>query len=410
VRAAEPAKPAYEVLKHSDTLYEFRAKDLGYIVKAMASIGPDGVLLVETGTRQNLPELRDSIKRLGGGEPRFVINSHSHGEHWDGNIALGKGPVYIGHPNYRKALRSNTFLFQELDQAILPQVTVEEGLSLHFNEEEIRIKAFPGAHDNSDLVIWFTKSKVAFVGALVTTLKIPTVDGLKGDIRRYPEVTRKVLEYLPEDVKLVPGHGENATHGQGEQFLGMLEQTAAKVREGIAQGKSLETMNKEDLLKEWAGWETSYSNRAYWLSALYQGFSGQADARKAKPGIFEPMHRALKEKGPAGVAPAYLELKRGFPDTFRFEDRDLWGITATLEDEGRFREAIAFAELLLQEFPKSRFIPRVHALLGSCHQKLGDPQKALFHFRKALELNPNDEGAKRAIESLEAPPAAPAAK
>lgn len=394
------SEPAYEVMKLSDTLYELRAEDSGIIVKVLASIGPDGVLLVESGQKEMVPALLKTLKRLGGGAPRIVINSHSHQEHWDGNRALGPAPVYIAHENYRKALQSNRVLYLELDQRILPQVTVNDSLTLQFNGEEIRIKSFAGAHDDSDLVIWFTRSKVAFVGALATAMKLPTVDGLRGDIRRYPEVTRTVLEYLPAEVKLVPGHGEDATHAQGERFLEMLEQTAALVRRGIAEGKSLEALDQEDLLKDWGSWETSYSNRAYWLSALYDGYTGKAAAFAAKKTIHEPLHAVLKEKGPDAVPAAYDDLKARFPQEYRFDARSLLVISGTLLEEGKRREAIPFLELLLRDFPEGRHVARTRENLGDAYRATRQKARAAEHYRAALKLEPENAKLEAKLKAL----------
>lgn len=397
--ATAASEPVYQVMKLSDTLYELRAEDSGIIVKVLASVGPDGVLLVESGEKQMVPALLKTLKRLGGGAPRIVINSHSHQEHWDGNRALGPAPVYIAHENYRKALRSNRNLYLELDQRILPQVTVNDSLTLHFNGEEIRIESFAGAHDDSDLVIWFTRSKVAFVGALVTAMKLPTVDGLRGDIRRYPEVTRKVLEYLPAEVKLVPGHGEDANHAQGERFLEMLEKTAALVQRGIAEGKTLEALDQEDLLGDWSSWETSYSNRAYWLSALYDGYTGKAAAFAAKKTIHEPLHAVLRAKGPDAVPAAYDDLKARFPE-YRFDERSLLVISGTLLEEGKHREAIPFLELLLRDFPQGRHVARTRENLGDAYRATRQKARAAEYYRAALELEPQNAKLEAKLKAL----------
>lgn len=396
--SAEP-KPTYEVLKLSDSLFELRI-DIGYIVKVLASVGPDGVLLVDSGTAESGKNLQETLKKLGGGDPKIVILSHSHGEHLEGNRALGAGPLYIGQANLRKRLQSGAFLFQELPEGILPRLTVSDEMSLFWNGEEIRVRSFAGAHDNSDLVVWFTKSKVAFVGALVTALHLPTVDGATGDIRRYPEITRKVLDFLPADVKLVPGHGDDATHAQGLQFLEMLEKTAALVQAGIARGKDLDSLTKEDLLKDWATWEVSYSNRAYWLRALYEGYTGTTAARNALPGIHEFLFAAFKSQGAEAAVQKYLELKAQHPKEYRFDERTVFGIAATLLGEEKYKESIPFFELALQEFPTSRYVPYIHDYASQAYEAVGDKPSAIQHLKQLLEINPKNEDAAKRLQAL----------
>ena len=396
--AAEEAPPTYEPRRLSPTLYELRI-DIGYMIKVLASIGPDGVLLVDTGGAENVKELMATLTKLGGGTPKIIILSHSHGEHWEGSRAIGAGPLYIGHENLRRRLQNGPFQFLELPETILPRLTLRDTLSIHFNGEEIRIRSFAGAHDDSDLVVWFTGSKVAFIGALAGAHKLPTVDGSTGDIRRYPEITRAVLDYLPADVLLVPGHGEDASHADGVQFLEMLEKTAALVRGEIAKGKDLEALNQADLLKEWQSWEVSYSNRAYWLRALYEGWTGVKAAQNALKTVHGPLFAAYREKGAEAAVRKYRELKALQPKDYLFDDRSLVGIAYTLAGEGKNHEAIPFFELLLGEFPESRYETFALDGLSRAYEAVGDQAKAVATLSKLLARDPaNIEVARRLKE------------
>ena len=66
------------------------------------SVGTDGVLIVD----DQLPELADKIKaaiaELGSGDIAYVVNTHWHFDHADGNNALGPdGVTIISHDNAR---------------------------------------------------------------------------------------------------------------------------------------------------------------------------------------------------------------------------------------------------------------------------------------------------------------------
>lgn len=393
-------KPTYHVLKLSDTLYELRI-DVGFIVKVLASIGPDGTLLVDAGSGENGKELLSALDKLGCKEPRIVILSHSHEEHWGGARIIGKGPLYIGHENLRYRLLNGPYAFLNLPENILPQLTTKDGLTIHFNGEEIRIRAFAGAHDDSDLVVWFTKSKVAYVGALVTACKLPTVDYANGNICQYPSTTRNVLNFLPEDVKLVPGHGEDATHAEGLFFLDMLEKTAALVKEGITRGKDLETMLKEDLLKGWKSWEVSYSSRAYWLSALYDGYSGQASARLALKTIHGLLFEAYKTGGSLAAIQSFYDTRAKHPNEYRFDDRSLYSIAAILVEEGKNKDAIPFLEVIIKEFPKGRFVLPCLDTLCQAYLIEGNKPLAIRTLKQILERVPDNKDAANRLRNLE---------
>lgn len=69
---AEAQKPIHEILKLEEGLFEFHAKDEGCFCTALVSTGPDGVLLVETGSAALMPKPLDEIKRPGRGFPTYA--------------------------------------------------------------------------------------------------------------------------------------------------------------------------------------------------------------------------------------------------------------------------------------------------------------------------------------------------
>ena len=72
---------------------------------ALASIGPQGVSIVDTGFPPFVPKYRAAIAELGGGDIRFAINTHWHDDHAEGNKVLGPdGTLLIAHANSRDML------------------------------------------------------------------------------------------------------------------------------------------------------------------------------------------------------------------------------------------------------------------------------------------------------------------
>lgn len=395
--AAQERRPTWEAVRLADGLFELRTDGGGYVVKVLASIGPDGVLLVDSGQRRAAADLLETLRRLGGGVPRIVVNSHSHQEHVAGNLGLGQGPLVVGHARLRERLTQGALLFAGYDEDSLPRLTVTDELAIRFNGDEIRVKAFPGAHDDCDLVVHFTRARVAFVGALVTAVKFPSVDS-EGDALRYPEISRKVLDWLPPDVRLVPGHGEDATVAQGREFVEMLEQTTALVRAELARGQDLEAMRKQDLLARWASCEVSYVKRDDWLVSLVEALTRPANPGPRRPTVHEPLHEALEKQGPSGIAPAYDELRRR--GAHEIDDLAMAEIGYVLWTSDRIADAVPFFELSLRDHPRGRYANLSHRYLARIRRTQGDRAGALHHYRKALEADPADERARRELDEL----------
>src|ERR1700685_3892958 len=139
-----------------------------------ASLGPDGVLIVDTEYSPLADKIDAALKAIGLTDKpvRFVIDTHYHSDHSDGNAAwAARGATLISNDNLRKRLEAGSssgngpggaIHIQQPAQpeAALPMITFTDVLALHFNDEEIRVMHFPAAHTDGDGVVYFTKNHV----------------------------------------------------------------------------------------------------------------------------------------------------------------------------------------------------------------------------------------------------------
>ncbi|MBP7147540.1 MAG: MBL fold metallo-hydrolase [Acidobacteria bacterium] len=390
------AGPTYTATRLSGAIYQLSADAGGYPVKVLASIGPDGILLVDTGPAELRDDLRVALAGLMPGVPRIIINTHSHVEHLGGNTAFGAGPLIIGHAALRARLRSGPFLFDELPDDALPRLTFVEEMRLHFNGEEIRLVPFPGAHDDSDVVVWFTGSKIAAVGGVCNGRHFPSVDGETGDVTRYPDVVARLIALLPPDVLLVPGHGENGTLDDARAFHDMLVQTAAVIRAGLAAQKDAPTLEREDVLARWKAYEIAYADRSYWVRALVKGYG---PGREARPRPWEQLFRAWKQGGIEAVRARYAWIKANEGQSWLLDDKLLFSIGYRLLQRG-LPDARAFFQMSLDQFPKGSYAFAAHELIGDLQRSEGDLEGARASYRRALELQPGDPGVSAKLEAL----------
>ena len=140
------------------------------------SVGADGVLIVDDQFAPLADKIRAAIGELGGGDPAFVLNTHYHGDHTGGNAHFGEKGVIVAHRNVRNRLAARRVDDRPLPEAALPEITFDEGLSIHFNGEELRVVHFPKAHTDGDGVVFFTGSNVVHTGDLFFNGRFPYVD------------------------------------------------------------------------------------------------------------------------------------------------------------------------------------------------------------------------------------------
>lgn len=202
------------------------------------SAGEDGVLVIDSQFQELAPKLKAALAGLKPGAPRFLVNTHFHGDHTGGNEALGQGAVLVAHENVRARL-----LDEQKAKGMLPTVTYADGLSLHFNGEEVRLLHVAGAHTDGDTVVWFKGSNVVHLGDLYFELGYPFIDVASGgNVLGLIEGLERLIAELPDDVKLIPGHGKVTGKKELVEYLAMLNTVTERVRSGLAQKKDVDAL------------------------------------------------------------------------------------------------------------------------------------------------------------------------
>lgn len=175
-----------------------------------ASIGPDGILLVDTGYGPLADTVREALRKLAPGAPlRFLVNTHHHEDHSAGNARLSAEAAVIGHPAARAEMaKPHDFLEQTLPArpaAGLPGLTAGGPMTIHFNGEEIRILPIPG-HTSGDLAVLFTGSGVVHLGdAYFPGETAPLIDPGK-DVEGFLRYTDELLQQVPDGAIVLTGH------------------------------------------------------------------------------------------------------------------------------------------------------------------------------------------------------------
>ena len=220
------------------------------------SVGPDGILLVDDKFAPLAPKIQAALKGISDKPVRFVINTHFHGDHTNGNEVFGPISTVIAHENTRKRMMAGRGADSPPAPAVaLPIITFEDKVSVHLNGEDITATHFPSAHTDTDVVVFFPQSKVLHMGDEFFNGVFPFIDtegggSAKGLIANI----EKILPTLPADVKIIPGHGPLATAKELRAFLDMMKDSVRIVEAGIKSKKSLDQLKKAKPLAKYDSW------------------------------------------------------------------------------------------------------------------------------------------------------------
>ena len=225
-----------------------------------ASVGEDGVAIVDDQFAPLAPKIRAALQQLSPKPVKFVINTHWHGDHTGGNAQFADTAAILAHVNVRKRLsmggKTRAGDVAPVSGPALPVVTFENGLSLWWNGEEIRA-IHPGrGHTDGDTVLWFTKSNVVHMGDDFFAGTFPFVDlPSGGSVTGLIESIDVIVGQVPADAKVISGHGGPISSvAELRKFRGMLDEVVATVRKGLAAGKSPDQLKQEKVLSPWDSW------------------------------------------------------------------------------------------------------------------------------------------------------------
>ena len=232
-----------------------------------ASVGADGILIVDDKFAPLADKIRAALSDIGGGELKFILNTHFHGDHTGGNEVFGPEAPIIAHSNVTKRLMTKP-------KEAWPVITFDESLSVHFNGEEIKVIHFPHGHTDGDTVMFFTGSNVVHMGDDFFAGRFPFVDlDSGGDVEGLIRNIEAVIRQLPAEAKIIPGHGAISTANDLKTYHRMLVETTDVIRQRMAAGKSLDQIKAEGLPEKWEPWGTGFISTDRWIETIHRSLS-----------------------------------------------------------------------------------------------------------------------------------------
>jgi quinoprotein relay system zinc metallohydrolase 2 len=254
------------VFVHQGLYEEQSPSNRGDIANAAFVVGRDAVAVIDTlGSFKVGQELRAAIRAVTDKPIRHVINTHMHPDHVLGNAAFkADDPAFVGHHKLERGLAmraesyvatNRTLLGEEAfagTEIVLPTVLVQNRTTIDLGGRSLVCEAQRTAHTDNDLVVTDTATDTLFMGDLLFSVHVPTIDGsIKGWLQLIDEIAAR------KAARVVPGHGPPSM--PFPEALGplkrYLETVAGDVRRLIKDNKTLTEATTAAGLSERPNWK-----------------------------------------------------------------------------------------------------------------------------------------------------------
>lgn len=227
----------------------------------LVSIGEQGVLTVDDQYQNMVPAYQARIRELGGDSIDFVINTHWHADHAEGNRVLGaQGSWIVSQANSRDMLTRSRVIntvqqqtsYEPYETAALPVATFDDTMQLHFNGERIDLLHFGAAHTTGDAAVIFRGHNVVHMGDVYNNASYPFIDADNGgNVDGVIRFCEAVLMQIDENTVVIPGHGHPATYADLRDYVSMVRTVRDRIAALVAQGKSLEEIVAANPTADW---------------------------------------------------------------------------------------------------------------------------------------------------------------
>jgi glyoxylase-like metal-dependent hydrolase (beta-lactamase superfamily II) len=218
-------------VKISDNLYQLKG---GSGANGGMYIGDNEVLIIDSKMDKNSVDGIFTVAKSISNKPvTLLVNTHSDGDHVNGNVFFPKDVSIIAHENCRREFLlpqrdgspSNWLVKEKLP--FVPEITFNDKMQIHLGSKTIELYYFGVGHTTGDIVVYFPEEKTAFIGDQVFFERPQLIHSYKGgNSFEHVKTTQKMLATLEADT-FCSGHSEIAAFQK-------------KVKNLIKEGKTLE--------------------------------------------------------------------------------------------------------------------------------------------------------------------------
>jgi glyoxylase-like metal-dependent hydrolase (beta-lactamase superfamily II) len=205
------------------------------------------MLLIDAGIAYSKASMSRALKSISSGPARYLINTHYHWDHTDGNEWLHQlGATVIAQENTLKRLSVDTrvddweWTFPAAPMDARPTVLMKKEKTMHFHGTTIALKYYGPCHTDSDIWAYFIEPDVLATGDTWWNGYYPFIDNENGgSIDGMIRAAKANVAKVSDHTIVIPGHGPVGGRAELIEYQDMLISIREKVATLKGQGLSL---------------------------------------------------------------------------------------------------------------------------------------------------------------------------
>jgi glyoxylase-like metal-dependent hydrolase (beta-lactamase superfamily II) len=248
----------------------------------------DYALLVDDQFEAIAPGLLKAVRSVTPKPIRYLVNTHAHPDHVGANVVLEKQVMAIvAHANVRKRMVLAQAKLEPSKRGGLPELAfgeedpnVRARLDIHLGGADFHLLHMGPGHTDGDIILGYPAERVMHMGDLFFNGILPYVDGESGgSFDGLVAQVDHVAGWIPDDARIIPGHGPVASKKDLQRYRDLLKAVQAHVKAhpgqapaALAAGFDTQAWPDYKAMPGFVSWES-----------LFAVASGQGPGRVAKP-------------------------------------------------------------------------------------------------------------------------------
>ncbi len=241
------------------------------------SIGDDGTFIVDDQFAPLTDKIVAAIAELTDHQVDFVVNSHWHYDHTDGNENFGRaGALIVAQDNSRRRMETDQIISLNgraqppYADVGLPKITFLESMRFYYNDDVVDVIHTGPGHTDGDAQVYFRDSNVIHTGDMFVRYGLPFIDQPNGgSMDGMIDALWSLAGLIDDDTIIIPGHGQLSTRTDLLEFRSMLTTIRGRLREQIAQGRTVDQVVASNPAR---GYAEPSAGTERWLRAAYEEY------------------------------------------------------------------------------------------------------------------------------------------